>query len=279
VADLRPRRARADLGRRTATALVGIPLVVAALWAGGAWGTALWAAVAVLGWGELLRLHRGPDRPRWLAGVSVLITAGAFGLGARASAAVVGALLAAWAVGIAAAGRAYLGAKHPPGHSAARGPALPLLVAPAYLGVPLGLLVRWREEAGAGAVLAFIGVVWAVDVAAYAVGVAAGRHRLAPQISPGKSWEGALAAVAAGVAAGGVGASALGLSYGAGALFGGVVSIASQAGDLLESAMKRHAGVKDSGALLPGHGGVLDRFDGMLLAAPVGYVLAGALGR
>ncbi len=279
--DVRGRLARADLGRRAATAAAGIPLMVAALWAGGAWWTALLAAVTVLGWAELSRLRPAgaPARPALVAGVSLAAVAAAFTLAARAPAPWVGALLAGWALGVAAAARAFVGARSASGCIFARRLVLPALVAPAYLGVPLGLLARWRAEAQAGEVLAFVVVVWAVDVAAYAVGVVAGRHRLAPRISPGKSWEGALAALAAGVAAGAAGASALGVHPGGGALFGGVVSICAQAGDLLESAMKRAAGVKDSGSLLPGHGGVLDRFDGVLTAAPVGYVLAAALGR
>lgn len=280
MADVRGRLERAQLGRRTVTALVGIPLMAGALWAGGAWWSALLLAVAAAGWVELARLRPGlsPQLPAAVAAASLTATAAAVALSSRAPAAVVDGALVVWAVAVAAGAWRYLGGRA----QAAPGPwssHLPVLAAPVYLGVPLGLLGRWRTQAPAGEVLAFFVVVWAADVAAYFVGIAAGRHRLAPRISPGKSREGAVAALAAGAAAGAALAAALEVSRGGGALFGGVVSVCAQAGDLLESALKRWAGVKDSGSLLPGHGGVLDRFDGVLLAAPVGYLLAAALGR
>ncbi|MDQ7820138.1 MAG: phosphatidate cytidylyltransferase [Armatimonadota bacterium] len=281
MADVRRRLAGAQLGRRTATAVAGIPLVVAALWAGGGWWIALLAAVGILGWWELVRLRppSAPQRSGRADGLTLPATAAAAAVAARASLPATEALLAVWAVTTVLAAWAYRGVGRPSAGPVAGSPFLPALMAPTYLGVPLGLLARWRAEAGAGEVLAFVVTIWTVDVAAYAVGLAAGRHRLAPRISPGKSWEGAAAGLAAGLAVGMGTASILGLSSGSGAVFGVVVSASAQAGDLLESALKRAAGVKDSGALLPGHGGVLDRFDGMLVAAPVGYLLAAAWGR
>ena len=114
---------------------------------------------------------------------------------------------------------------------------------------------------------------WLGDTAAYYVGRALGRHKLAPAISPAKTWEGAAASLVAGAAAGTLYlyrflprpiAVAVGLSA--------VVSVVAQVGDLAESALKRGAGVKDSGALLPGHGGFLDRLDGVLFSLPVVYL-------
>ena len=114
-----------------------------------------------------------------------------------------------------------------------------------------------------------IGATWAADVGAYAIGSVAGRRKLAPRISPGKTWEGAF---------GGFGGAALAV-LGIAALFGlgrpeaavAAVTIGpvALAGDLLESLLKRRAGVKDSGKLFPGHGGLLDRVDSLLAVAPL----------
>ncbi len=121
-------------------------------------------------------------------------------------------------------------------------------------------------------------VVWASDIGAYVAGRAFGGRRLAPAISPGKTWSGAagglLAAALAGLALG-----ASGGRLGGAVLVAVVLGIASQAGDLLESAIKRGFGVKDSGSLIPGHGGLFDRLDGLLAAAPVAAVLAMLAGR
>jgi phosphatidate cytidylyltransferase len=115
-----------------------------------------------------------------------------------------------------------------------------------------------------------LAIVWLGDAAAYYVGSAWGKHRLAPVVSPKKSWEGAIAGLAISIAATAVwsfwrhGAVDLALLAVACA-----TAIASQLGDLVESLVKRAANVKDSGAILPGHGGIFDRFDAMFLAAPV----------
>ena len=117
-------------------------------------------------------------------------------------------------------------------------------------------------------------VVWAGDVAALYIGRNFGRHKLAPQISPQKSWEGSAASLAGSLLV----AAAL-FFFGRGPLqyrgplphwltLATVLNLFAQVGDLVESAIKRGAGVKDSGALLPGHGGILDRIDALLLAAP-----------
>ena len=139
-----------------------------------------------------------------------------------------------------------------------------------------------RQENGPSLLLLLVLVVWTGDVAALYIGRAFGRHPLAPAISPNKTWEGSAGSIAASLLIT-VGllamASALSghgidlLAYpGAAAHWLGlavVLNIAAQVGDLIESALKRGAGVKDSGTLLPGHGGVLDRIDALLLAAPV----------
>lgn len=123
-----------------------------------------------------------------------------------------------------------------------------------------------------------IGTTWAADVGAYLVGSIAGRRKIAPRISPGKTWEGTF---------GGFGAAALAV-LGISALFGLVRPEAAAAavtlgpvafgGDLLESLLKRRAGVKDSGTLFPGHGGMLDRIDSLMAVAPVVVALTLAAG-
>ena len=119
---------------------------------------------------------------------------------------------------------------------------------------------------------------WVGDGGAYYVGRAFGRHKMAPRVSPQKSWEGAAASVATSVVIGGwylmrfVGIGAV-----AAIGFAVAANVAGQLGDLAESAMKRGAGVKDSGALLPGHGGFLDRVDSTLFALPAIYALAAGL--
>jgi phosphatidate cytidylyltransferase len=167
-----------------------------------------------------------------------------------------------------------------------------------YVSLPLMLLINVRARAaGAFHVFYLLAVVWAGDILAFLVGRSLGKHKLAPRLSPNKSWEGTLASLA--------GATALGtliLLRGEGivaflrntnllaALQGSILSVgpypaprpfwvyillsaalnmAAQLGDLVESMLKRGAGVKDSGSLLPGHGGMLDRIDALLFAAPV----------
>ena len=154
-----------------------------------------------------------------------------------------------------------------------------------YVGLTLLTLPALREDAeGNGpSLLTFLFcVVWAGDIAALYVGRAWGRHKLAPTLSPNKTWEGTIASVAGSLLVTGAlfGLSSLlanwnimRLVYPGDAWYwlglAVVVNAAAQVGDLVESALKRSAGVKDSGALLPGHGGILDRIDALLLAAPV----------
>jgi len=163
----------------------------------------------------------------------------------------------------------------------------------AYIALPLGCLVQIREQAsGAFLLLYLLLLVWAGDIFAYFVGRSLGRHLMSPRISPKKTWEGAAASMIASV---GVGMLlynyALPIST---ALFNAhliekkdglfalekaplwpiillsaVLNIAAQLGDLVESLIKRGANIKDSGTILPGHGGMLDRVDALLFAAPV----------
>ncbi len=132
--------------------------------------------------------------------------------------------------------------------------------------------LRADPVAGRANVLMVLVAVWASDIGAYLAGRLIGGARLAPRISPGKTWSGAAGGLLAAAAAG----AAIGRGHGA--LAGALLSVLAQAGDLAESAAKRRAGVKDSGALIPGHGGLLDRLDGLLAAAPAAALLAHSAG-
>ena len=114
---------------------------------------------------------------------------------------------------------------------------------------------------------------WVGDIAAYYTGRALGRHKLAPRVSPAKSWEGATGSIAATVIFGLLYRGQLGIGIAEIVLLSVLGNVAGQLGDLAESAMKRGAGVKDSGTLLPGHGGWLDRLDSSLFSMPVIYWL------
>src|SRR5580698_8682130 len=123
-------------------------------------------------------------------------------------------------------------------------------------------------------------VSWAGDTAAFYVGRAFGRHKLAPRVSPGKTWEGFFGSVAGGTLAAGVYAHYLIPSAPMAAVLAlaAAANIAGQIGDLCESALKRGAGVKDSGTSLPGHGGWLDRIDSTLFSVPVVYAVLKIVG-
>ena len=129
---------------------------------------------------------------------------------------------------------------------------------------------RW----GGYTVISIFACIWICDTAAYYVGLTMGKHKLFPRVSPNKSWEGAvagfLAALLAAVAAKYVVLQFL--SVGNAIVLGLIVGVFGQLGDLMESLFKRDAGVKDSSSLIPGHGGVLDRFDSLILVSPLAYL-------
>lgn len=141
-----------------------------------------------------------------------------------------------------------------------------------YLTLALVSLYRLREM-GPGLLVLLLAMVWLGDTVAYYAGSRLGRHKMAPVTSPNKTWEGALAGLAAAVGLAVVGSLWLLGRVDAGLLAVSVAAaVAAPIGDLLESMLKRGVGVKDSGGVLPGHGGVLDRLDALLVAAPVFYL-------
>jgi phosphatidate cytidylyltransferase len=153
-----------------------------------------------------------------------------------------------------------------------------------YVGVTLITLPMLREQPNGPSLVAFLFcVVWAGDIAAMYTGRMLGKHKLAPSVSPNKTWEGTIGSVLGSLAVAGIllGMSNFLAQWNSVKLdfteegwvywlsMAVLVNVAAQVGDLAESALKRSAGVKDSGTLLPGHGGVLDRIDALLIAAPV----------
>lgn len=145
-----------------------------------------------------------------------------------------------------------------------------------YVALPLTLLLYIPAIGVEGwnpwLVVAYIAIVWSNDVFAYLVGMSIGRHRLFERLSPKKSWEGFFGGVAGAVVAALLAAHWLGGSYAAWGGLAVVTAVTAVLGDLVESMFKRAADVKDSGAVIPGHGGVLDRFDALLLSAPFVFV-------
>lgn len=161
----------------------------------------------------------------------------------------------------------------------------------AYIALPMAFLVQLREQwEGSFFLLYLLLLVWAGDIFAYFIGKSLGTHRMSPRVSPKKTWEGAVASVIASVAVGMLMAHyAAPISRGLLharliqqsdgvftelplfpiVLLSIVLNIVAQLGDLVESVIKRGAGAKDSGAILPGHGGMFDRIDALLFAAPV----------
>jgi phosphatidate cytidylyltransferase len=161
--------------------------------------------------------------------------------------------------------------------------ARPLAFGVPYLGVAAVALVWLRQPpmSGGANVIVLLLIVWASDIGAYMTGRAIGGPLLAPAISPGKTWSGALGGLAAAALTG----LAASLALGSGPIswrpagFALLIGVISQVGDLFESRLKRHFGVKDSGTTIPGHGGLLDRLDAVLTAAPTAALLALIVGR
>jgi phosphatidate cytidylyltransferase len=253
---------------RIISGLVLIAVVIGVVGALPSWGTLvlglLALGVAVHEYFPLV--ERGAALPRALVLVATAVVALAVGFwpGAPLEAALLAAMLV---VGAQAVGSLE------PGEDVARRVAVtlfPLL----YLGVPVGAMLAVRHRWGAGALFALLFTIMASDTAQYYGGRLMGRRLLAPVISPKKTVEGALS----GFLAGALVLPLLGrwwlpsLPAWSLAIVGLTLATAGIVGDLFESLLKRSAGVKDASALIPGHGGVLDRLDSLLFAGPVFYV-------
>jgi phosphatidate cytidylyltransferase len=252
---------------RIVVAAILLPLVIGVVYLGGWWLFGLALVAGLIALHELYRLAR-ELRPLILAGyLGFVLTLLGMQLGdvAWMAGGVAGTLLLLFLV---------FGLSHErPSATASFGVTLLGVV---WLGAGLGfaLLVRDIPEFGFWAVIAVLFSVFAGDTVAFLVGRAVGRHRLAPAISPAKTWEGFVAGV---LAAAGTAFVILYpdreefLTIPESLAFGALIALAAAAGDLFESAVKRDLQVKDSGRLLGGHGGMLDRLDALLFAAPAAY--------
>lgn len=262
----------AGLLKRVGSAVVSVPLLVWLVWAGPAWlFVALIVALAGAASWELARmfLHAGRASMPW---VDVVVAAGVAG-----SFAVPGWSSLAMALAVMVVMAALIVRPAPLSIE----PALVGLLAIGYVGWLLGhALLLYQLPSGPRFVLFLIGVTWLGESAAYAVGSTIGRHRLAPAISPRKTIEGAVAQFVVSVLA----ALALGAwllpdwAPGGAVAAGAMLGIVGQVGDLAESVLKRVLGTKDTGAIIPGHGGVLDRIDSLLFNVAVLYYLVARLG-
>lgn len=277
-----------ELARRVLFAVAAIPVALGAIWLGGAPLVALLAILAALGAWELFRIarakgvvpletlgiplagllpiavfaaHRGvlPDLPTWLAVATLVVFAASIWMRG-----VAGGPLAA--VSVTVFGILYTGGMLSFGYA--------LRYHPYAVG----------KVAGTALVLFPLVLTWTSDTGAYFAGRALGRRKLIPSVSPGKTVEGAIGGLVLSMIVSWAYASFvlaphahLGMRPALALLFGAAISIAAQVGDLAESLLKREAGVKDSSRLLPGHGGILDRFDSLFFVLPVAYLLLGPL--
>jgi phosphatidate cytidylyltransferase len=261
-----------NFASRILVTIVGLPLVLGLIWVGGWWLFALVAAAAFVGVHEFVIAARQlrPLAPAVYFGVLLALIGAESGrvhwlLGGFAATFVLAFLL-----NVAAETRAPT--------TVAVGATV---LGSAWIGLGLGSLLVLREMHNHGRLLAFTVViaVFAADTAAYLVGRVAGRHLLAPRVSPKKTWEGFVAGALAGIFATFVALYATRhryLSVPESLVLGAAVVAAAVVGDLFESALKRDLDVKDTGKLLGGHGGVLDRIDALLFAAPAAYFIVRA---
>ena len=259
---------------RVLVAAVGLPLVLGLLWLGGWWLFGLVAVAACIAVHEFVTTARPlrPLAPAVYGGVLLAL------VGAEAGGLVwlLGGFLATFVLAFGL--YAFASTRAPT--TAALGSTV---LGSAWIGFGLGFVLLLREMNTEGRLIAFTVVltVFAADTAAYLVGRYAGRHKLAPRLSPNKTWEGLFGGAAAGIF---VSFIALYdtrdqyLSVWESVVLGVVIVVAAVLGDLFESALKRDLEVKDTGRLLGGHGGVLDRVDALLFAAPAAYYLVLAYG-
>jgi len=258
-----------NLSRRAVSALVLAPIALVVAYLGG-WLFAAVCAVAagVILWEWTLLVIRSADLrilvPGGAALLAAAVLAGESEAGAAAGMIVIGAALVG---GVMAAFPRPYPASDPSLWSAGG-------VIYAGIAVVIPVVLRNDPELGLAAIVFLFATVWATDVFAYFTGRAIGGPLLWPQVSPNKTWAGGIGGLAGGVAAGTLAAySIAGTKPLVAGVLALVLSIVAQGGDLFESAVKRRFGAKDTGRLIPGHGGVMDRLDGFLFAALVAVLI------
>lgn len=282
--------ASSDLGRRVGVAAVGIPGVIALIWMGGWPFTLAMAALGAAGAHEVCRLAeaRGWRPFVWIGapGAAALVLLAGWTGSMEAWA------VAAWWVVIVAGLGSLAAAVFMRGPEGDPLPAVgSTLLGLIWVGAPLAfaLFLRthpgsaWTQPGWPGTFLVIfpLTVTWFGDSCAYFGGRAIGGRKLLPSVSPAKTVSGGVAGLLGAMGSGALLAwlllpflgGGLPLTVAAGALLGLVIGVAAQVGDLAESVLKREAGLKDSGSLLPGHGGVLDRFDAVFFTLPLTYLL------
>jgi phosphatidate cytidylyltransferase len=256
----------ADLGMRTASSLVLVPVVLLDVWMGGAWFIVLIALMGVLAAREWVAIAHGGHEIQFAFLALAALASSVLPTTTGTVTALIGLIL------VAAVSNIVEMLRNPKPSTWSRIGAL-------YVGLPVLSLATLREDAtyGAQAIIWLLLAIWSADIMAYFAGRIIGGPKLAPILSPKKTWAGLAGAVA--------GAALITIIFGtfmpAGIAWplvaiAGVLGIVEQGGDILESALKRHHGLKDSGNLIPGHGGIIDRVDG-LFAAAVGAWLFGIL--
>ncbi len=255
-----------DLKTRVLSALVMAPVVLVAVWLGGWVFRALIAVGAVLSAAEWINLVPSARKtPALLLSAGGVLLALATQIVAGPLGAMVVAVIAAIAVALVGGG----------GNRWLLGVGIVYVVA----GIAGLMWLRDLPDVGLALFLFTMLAVWATDVGAYAAGRTIGGPKLAPRISPKKTWAGLIGGMASSALVG----WGVAMSFGAqrpllALAVGGALAVVAQAGDLFESAVKRRFNVKDSGHLIPGHGGILDRIDGLLVAAPVLALFHATLG-
>ncbi len=261
----KPARKWGDLGLRSLVAVILIPLVLLITWAGGIWFEALVAALGVLiafEWAAMV--HAGDRVQKWLhAGTAMLIAIAAHHKAFLLLAAI---LIIGWVASLVLARR---------GNTAMD---LWRIAGIPYVSLPVAalILLRGDSQLGLAAIFWIFALVWLADTLAYFAGKSIGGPKLAPTVSPNKTWAGFGGAVAGGILGSLLVSAVFGLSgLFVLALLGAVFAVVEQLGDLFESAVKRKFGIKDSGAIIPGHGGVLDRVDGLIAVAVLAVAFGG----
>ena len=261
---------------RLVVVAAGLPLVLGSAYVGGWFLFALGLAAALVALHEVYRLAR-PLRPLVLAGFG-----GAIGtlLGAQLGGPteMMGGFLITFLL-------AFLFAAVSETRQSTTVAVATTILGTAWIGIGLAFVLLVRdlgqlEQDGRNAIFALLLTVFVTDSVAYLGGRAFGRHKMTPVVSPGKTWEGFVLGAAAGVLTSFFTLYSSAIAPGwRGVAFGGAVVVAATAGDLFESLVKRDLGVKDTGRVLLGHGGVLDRVDSLLFAAPAAYFALLALGK
>jgi phosphatidate cytidylyltransferase len=267
---------RSELARRVLFSVVAAPLAIVVIYRGDALLAALLASIAALGTWELFRIARsaGVDpMDAWGIPLAALFPLAVHGVRHGFQPPLAAGVVAALAVFATSIWTRGVGGR-PLAATAVT------IFGAVYTGATLsfGYALRYHRftiDAKGGTALILLPVIltWASDIGAYAVGRLAGRRKLIPSVSPGKTVEGAVGALVVCVRLVLRPMAQLAMPTWAVIAFALAVSVTAQVGDLAESLLKREAGVKDSSQLIPGHGGILDRFDSLLFVLPVAYLL------